>query len=219
MVNAVEYIIENALEKAENYKYTFSIPSRQQILNLEKGDVVKLMFTENQDTERMWLSIEEIRKGENDQSPINFTGKLDNQPYNIKSISLGSRIDFKDYHIIAIYDKPNEFVHPSLAHLPARIMAMTGKLCYVSKEYFNNEDKTLGYIYRENPVSSSDSGWRFTSGDEPDGYMQIKRNTQPVRITAILNRDDSFVGLLNSPINSHFVFDSEEKQWLELEDA
>lgn len=38
------------------------------------------------------------------------------------------------------------------------------------------QHKPIGYFYREEPDNEQDSGWRFFSGNETDGYMDEPKN-------------------------------------------
>lgn len=96
-----KYYLENALQRNKEYKNSFDIPSKENINNLKPYDLVKLIFTEeNNDkeimSERMWIIITEIN-GEN------FTGILDNEPYYLKTIKYGDKVVFKSENIIDIY--------------------------------------------------------------------------------------------------------------------
>lgn len=96
-----QYFLENALKLHEEYTDTFEISSKEEIDSLKINDLVKLIFTEENDNpeimpERMWVKITEINED-------NFKGILDNDPYYLKSIKCGDEVVFKSENIIDIY--------------------------------------------------------------------------------------------------------------------
>ncbi|KAN0052741.1 hypothetical protein ACTA71_006847 [Dictyostelium dimigraforme] len=300
----VGYTIDNVVTRGNEFKYTFSLPSREQILNLKQGDLVKLIFSEGNQAERMFVEIidlclydsnndiassnscgqslkhgieifhnnnnnnnnnnnsdEEYENGSSSSSSssknihkdeknklvnsqsnngssgsgnsrglrspnshnidefsynsIKFTGLLDNNPYQLKSLKLGDRIEFFDYNILSIYNQPNQLYHPDLDCVPGSIKQLFDQLCLVSNRILVDKEH-IGYIFRENGTFPNDSGWRIFAGDEADDYMNKKENYQLVSLASVLNIDDSILLLLGSSIDHHFEFDDESNQWKEL---
>ncbi|KAM9985526.1 hypothetical protein ACTFIZ_009063 [Dictyostelium cf. discoideum] len=302
----VGYTIDNVVTRGNEFKYTFSLPSREQILNLKQGDLVKLIFSEGNQAERMFVEIidlclydsnndiassnscgqslkqgieifhgnnnnnnnnnnigsdEENENGSSSSSSsknihkdeknklvnsqsnngsgsasggrglrspnssnnidefsynsIKFTGLLDNNPYQLKSLKLGDRIEFFDYNILSIYNQPNQLYHPDLDCVPGSIKQLFDQLCLVSNRILVDKEH-IGYIFRENGTFPNDSGWRIFAGDEADDYMNKKENYQLVSLASVLNIDDSILLLLGSSIDHHFEFDDESSQWKEL---
>ncbi len=64
------------------------------------------------------------------------------------------------------------------------------------------EGKDVGYMYRDNPINDSDTGWRFFSGDEDENYVKNNDNTSIYDINTIANYDPSIMAYLNEPIGS-----------------
>lgn len=62
----------------------------------------------------------------------------------------------------------------------------------------------IGYMYREEPVNESDSGWRFFEGAEDDEYIDNPDNIKLYKLNTICNYDKSIIPLLNSEYNSVF---------------
>ncbi|KAM9968056.1 hypothetical protein ACTFIW_002488 [Dictyostelium discoideum] len=308
----IGYTIDNVVTRGNEFKYTFSLPSREQILNLKQGDLVKLIFSEGNQAERMFVEIidlclydsnndiassnscgqslkqgieifhgssnnnnnnnngdEENENGSSSSSSsknihkdeknklvnsqsnngssgsasggggrglrspnsssnnnnnnmdefsynsIKFTGLLDNNPYQLKSLKLGDRIEFFDYNILSIYNQPNQLYHPDLDCVPGSIKQLFDQLCLVSNRILVDKEH-IGYIFRENGTFPNDSGWRIFAGDEADDYMNKKENYQLVSLASVLNIDDSILLLLGSSIDHHFEFDDESNQWKEL---
>ncbi len=64
--------------------------------------------------------------------------------------------------------------------------------------------KPVGFMYRERPEGPQDSGWRFTSGDETQDYMDDAGNHGVYDVNTIANYDPAIVPLLDSPVGSVF---------------
>jgi len=60
------------------------------------------------------------------------------------------------------------------------------------------------FMYREQPVNSADSGWRFLSGMESDAYMENAQNQGAHDVNVIANGDPSVIPFLAAPIGSAF---------------
>jgi len=80
---------------------TFEIPSMEERLAVVPGSWVQLMFYEEDAdiTERMWVKVTEV-------SPelSSLTGKLDNDPYRLTSISCDDEVEFERKHVIKILE-------------------------------------------------------------------------------------------------------------------
>ena len=60
------------------------------------------------------------------------------------------------------------------------------------------------FMYRETPIGSQDSGWRFLSGLESDAYMENVKNQGAYDVNLIANCDPSVIPLLGSPTGAAF---------------
>jgi hypothetical protein len=98
----------------ENVKYTierpplspdFQLPTREELLNLKVGDLVKIMFRHPvSGVERMWVIIKK------QQDIAEWTGVLDNNPLEeemSKVLKSGDKVVFHPLDVIQIYDKNN----------------------------------------------------------------------------------------------------------------
>ena len=65
----------------------------------------------------------------------------------------------------------------------------------------------VGYCYREEPDGDWDSGWRFTTGDESDEYMDDPNNAGIYKLNTICNDDPDIIPLLNTPAPCAFERD------------
>lgn len=69
------------------------------------------------------------------------------------------------------------------------------------------EECKVGYCYREEPDGEWDSGWRFTAGDESEGYMDDPNNAGLYKLNMICNDDPEIIPLLNTPAPCAFERD------------
>lgn len=69
----------------------------------------------------------------------------------------------------------------------------------------------VGYMYREEPDNSSDSGWRFTAGDESEEYMDNPDNSGVYHLNTICNYDPEITPLLHAEYGKAFIRDENEK--------
>ena len=67
------------------------------------------------------------------------------------------------------------------------------------------DGERVGYMYREDPGYGSDSGWRFTAGNESDEYMDDPHNHGVYDVNTIANYDPDIVQFLDAPAGSQFV--------------
>jgi hypothetical protein len=62
----------------------------------------------------------------------------------------------------------------------------------------------VGYMYREEPDNSTDSGWRFLAGTESDDYMNEPDNFAIYDVNTIANYDPEIVPLLDAPAGAAY---------------
>src|SRR5690606_19847601 len=125
-----------------------------------------------------------------------FYGNLDNNPAYIKDLKYKDQIEFQERHII---DTDIEDPVPSVTE-------KYSKRCFVTNNILYEESK-VGYLYREDPDSDNDSGWRMNTGRETDEYMDNADNISYVSLGAVLRKDDSIVSLLDREPGSAFARD------------
>jgi hypothetical protein len=188
------WYLTNAAEIADRNKYTFYRPSPQIIEKIAVGEIVKLIFGFESDgpdapaAERMWVVVQTV------DERSNFTGRLDNQPCFIKDLSPGVLITFNAVHIISTeHDDEDD-----------NIVEKYRPRCFVTNRILE-EEKRIGYLYREHPHDKEDSGWRIMAGDESTRYMNDAKNLSFVSLGAVLRCDDSVVNLLEYPVDSAFA--------------
>ncbi len=100
--NEPEFHLENVVKKNIEFPRTFLIPVQEEIVKLDIGNLIKLIFVMKRPqkngcrAEKMWVKITNKQNGV-------FTGVLDNEPYYLKSIKAGEIITFKAENIAEIY--------------------------------------------------------------------------------------------------------------------
>ena len=77
----------------------------------------------------------------------------------------------------------------------------------LSSDRITVDGKPVGFIYREEPDSRHDSGWRFLAGDEDDDYMSDAANFELYDVNTIANYDTDVIPLLDAPAGSAFIRD------------
>ena len=80
--------------------------------------------------------------------------------------------------------------------------AVLSQLCFATKLVLE-ERQDVGYMYREDPDSPEDSGWRFFTGTESQEFMDNPENTQMCPIAFVAEVDDKIIEHLASP-NGHY---------------
>ena len=66
------------------------------------------------------------------------------------------------------------------------------------------EGRKVGYLYREEPDSDGDSGWRFMAGRESSEYMDDAANHAIYNVNTVANYDPDIIPLLTAPVGSVF---------------
>ncbi|WP_408588921.1 DUF2185 domain-containing protein [Novosphingobium sp.] len=196
------FSLRDADEAAAESPYTFFIPLREERVAVVPGDLVKLGFeyeweTQDYGGERMWVKV-------TGKSGLRFTGTLDNDPYEM-GLEHGLSVDFGIEHILDI-----QWADPA-AHPPFHEHRTWFDRCLVDA-CVDDDGVPVEYIYREEPDMGEegdtypDSGWRIRGRDgDPRAAPLDERKLEYIALGRVLNRDDSFRDLLDAPVGSAFM--------------
>lgn len=151
---------------------------------LKAGDLVKLVFFSDSDTdgykgERMWVEI-------TDRNKENFVGKLDNEPYHLKSLKLGQILHFGTEHICDTEYEDDD---------AAKMDYYFDTLVTVSNDVLERNE--FNFLLKDKPNEPNDSGWVIFSGYEEDEFNSNPDNFQIVALGVVLNVDDSILAFIN----------------------
>jgi hypothetical protein len=192
--------------RAKSAPYTFFLPSQDEIDDIKPGDLVKLIFqsvpaSPKWEAEKMWVTVKEIHSAK-------LIGTLDNIPSDMPQLKYGDSVVFEPFHVLDI-------VHPH-----ADAMAEKRKSY---REYWDRclvedcviyEDMPVGLLYREEPVPQGpgseflDSGWRIRGDQRGRSNENLdSRKTSFVALGTVLNRDDSWLSLIDAPVGSRYLRD------------
>jgi hypothetical protein len=194
---------------AASAPYTYFLPAAELIKAVCAGDHVKATIRavppgKNYDAERMWVL---VTVAETDW----LEGTLDSCPLDMPGLPQGSIIRLPRTHVIDV-----------IVNDPARSAALNGtpgrqywERCLVDRCVLDGDLKA-GYIYRETPDMTKegdkfpDSGWRIRGDTRGTPIDEIgSRKVAYVALGAVLNRDDTWLHLIDEPVGARFEKDFE----------
>lgn len=195
------YLLDDPRPIHKSAPYTYYLPSKARQESVTVGDSVQLIFAGNPTglkfgAERMWVDVTHVTS--------DFVlGNLANTPMDMPQLKLGQEIQFQPFHIID-FDTKRELP-------PESSQKQYWDRCFVDSCVVDGSVPVY-YIYREDPDMDEpddkypDSGWRIR-GD----YRDISdeefdaREAKYIALGKVLNADDSWIHLIDSPIGSAFM--------------
>lgn len=201
------YAIADPRPIAADAPYTFYLPSENERLAVSPGDLVKLMFRSvpasgERDAERMWVTVTEVDGAQ-------LTGTLANHPLDMPQLKEGDPVKFDRGHILDIDWRADRTPAPPAA--PAR--REYWDRCFVDDQILDGRLK-VEYLYRQEPDppregdTYPDSGWRFRC--DTRGLTDAEYDNPSfsyIAIGKVLNKDDSWLHLIDTPAGSAFLRD------------
>jgi hypothetical protein len=201
---STRYVVDDPRSVAESAPYTFFLPSENELLAIEPGDIAKVTFrgvppSDEWDAERMWVV---VTGAHGDR----LVGKLDNHPSDLPQLTLGDTVEFKRSDVIDILWS-KERVHTPPPPPPRREF---WDRCMVDDCVLRGRSE-VDYLYREAPDMAlpddkyPDSGWRIR-GNEQSIDQDEANGLAPhyVALGNVLNQDDTWLDLIDYPAGSAF---------------
>jgi hypothetical protein len=205
---SVPFTLDDPRINASEAPYTYFLPTPESLAAVLPGDLVKLVFRPTVagtkwDAERMWVQVETV-------SNNGFAGFLDNEPDDIPGLHAGHPVTCEGRHVIDIMFAPERE-----ASAPRDTRRGYWERCLVDQAVLDG-DLPVDYVYREQPDLGKpddkhpDSGWRIRGDmrDATDEELEA-REFAYVALGAVLNRDDSWIHLIDDPVGSAFRRDFE----------
>lgn len=198
------YDIDDPRPIAARAPYTFELPSSEELGEIGTGDLVQLIFRsqppgERWDAERMWVAITKADSGV-------LEGELQNQPSDMPQLKLNQTVRFASHCIIAV-----KFQDETKSVRFAKPRSRTWDRCLVDDCVLDGS-ASVHFVYREDPDMTADedeypdSGWRIRGDYRECSDAEVDdRSASYVALGAVLNRDDSWVHLIDAPIGSRFI--------------
>ena len=207
------YIIQNPQPIAAAAPYTYYLPPTEFLEALAVGDIVKLIFESipisyEYGAERMWVIVTE-RNGED------LVGTLDNDPFDIPQLNAGDSVTFKTRDIIDIDWNDEALEQRGLK----RTRSSYWDRCMVDSVVVR-DGVPVQYVYREEPDLTQegdkhpDSGWRIRGDVSLMTDAQCENESADyIALGAVLNADDSWLHLIDSPVGSQFFKNPETDEF------
>ncbi|MCQ8183856.1 DUF2185 domain-containing protein [Parvularcula sp. BGMRC 0090] len=199
-------MIDDPRPTQESSPYTFFLPDPRRLEQVGVGDHVKLTFLPTADdgnvpAERMWVRVT-AREGSS------LSGELDNIPDKLVSVSLGDPVQFSDWNVIDIQfadkERDQSFRFPRKRYF---------ERCLVDQCVLDGSAK-VHFVYREQPYMGQpsdrypDSGWKIRGDWRGLTDEEVEaRKACYVALGIVLNKDDSWLHLIEEGTGSRFIRD------------
>ena len=185
---------------AASARYTYFLPSAARLDAIGKGDLVKVILraipaSGKWDAERMWIKVCSTE-------PDWLEGTLESHPDDMPQLSRGASIRVPRTHVIDVLFENAEKEEA----LPIEPRREFWERCWVDQAVLDG-DLPIQYIYREEPEPMqegdkfADSGWRIRGDMRGVSEKELsERKVAYVALGAVLNKDDSWVHLIDELI-------------------
>lgn len=212
------YTLDDPRPIAAEAPYTYYLPSENQLLVIAPGDFVQLIFRsvppgERWDAERMWVRVTAVSSGA-------CTGILENVPFDMPQLRVGHPVEFNRHNIIDIQWAGERRLPPP----PSPPSRQYWDRCIVD-DCILERRSSVDYLYREQPEpieegeTYPDSGWRIRGTAEAVADDNAAdRKPHYVALGTVLNRDDTWLSLIDSPIGSAFQREANTGRFVRLAD-
>jgi hypothetical protein len=187
------------------------LPSAEQLTAIAPGDLVKLIFrsippSDNWGAERMWLTVTSV-------DGHHLEGRLESTPDDMPSLHKGDLVQFERGYVATIV-----FNQQESRVIPPDIGREYWERCMVD-ECVLYDGVPVWYVYRETPDLDQDgdeypdSGWRIRGDPRGSDEQVHERKAAYVALGAVLNRDDTFLHLIDEPVGSAFIRDFNNNEY------
>ena len=201
---------------APSARYTYFLPTAERLEAIGPGDLVKVTMravpsSEKWDAERMWVQILSVETAW-------LEGTLESQPDDMPGVVKGIIVCLPRTYVMDII-----FVDPERrATIPPDPRREFWERCLVDQAVLDGEIP-VHYLYREEPNQTRDgdefpdSGWRIRGDLRGVSAEQIaERQVAYVALGAVLNRDDSWLALIDEPAGSAYERDFDRGVFIRL---
>lgn len=210
MWSGADYEVDDPRPIAASAPYTFFLPSPADVSNLGAGDLIKATIrsvppSAEWDAERLWFTITTV-------SDESFEARLESEPSDMPAFPKGRVIRIPRAAVVDLIfrdDRP---------HVVGR--REYWDRCLVDSSALKGA-RPVAYVYREQPEMRPDdrfpdSGWRIRSNTAGLSAWEVENTTvEYVALGAVLNKDDSWLHLIDAPVGSAFIRDFDLDQWIE----
>lgn len=93
------------------------------------------------------------------------------------------------------------------------IPSMGGGIC---TDKITVDGLPIMYMYRDEPVNTKDSGWRFFSGTEDSDYMANAGFHSVYDLNTIANYEPAIIPFLNHPVGSEFERSDDKGKFIKI---
>lgn len=195
--------------------YSFYLPLPQELAALEPGDMIQAIFRETAggrkyEAERMWVTVETIADG-------HVSGRLCNTPFDMPSLKLDDWLRIPLTHVITVQFQEGK-----------PLLDMPGPRSYWDRCLVDAcvvEGRShVDYFYRDEPDMTQegdkdpDSGWRIRGTDDAIAEDErLGETPMYIALGKVLNQDDRWIHLIDSPVGSAFQWDAMRGDYIALE--